>query len=69
MPPSLREYGRAEARVEESIKLRCEGFRAHTYPGRDEDLATIHAYHNEHGIPPLGFFARLLWRLRGRGGS
>ena len=66
-PPSLKEYSRAEARVEESIALRCGGFPLHTYPGRDEDLATIHAYIAEHGIPPSGFFARLVWRLRGEG--
>jgi hypothetical protein len=65
-PPSLAEYDRAEARIEESIALRCEGFRDHTYPGRDEDLATIRAYIAQHGLPPSGFFARLLWRLRGK---
>jgi hypothetical protein len=32
----------------------------------DEDLATIRAYIAEHGLPPSGFFARLLWRLRGK---
>ena len=64
MPPSLREYDRAEARVRESIALRCEGFGGHTYPGRDEDLETIRAYHGAHGIPPSGFFARPWWRLR-----
>jgi hypothetical protein len=65
MPPSLREYDRAEARIRQSIELRCGGFPAHTYEGRDEDLATLRAFHAEHGIPPSGFFARLLWRLRG----
>jgi hypothetical protein len=64
-PPSLKAYDRAEARVTESIALRCEGFPSHTYPGRDQDLATMRAYHAEHGIPPTGFFARLWWRLRG----
>ncbi len=65
MPPSLREYDRAEARITKSIELRCAGFPGHTYPGRDEDLATIHAYIAGRGIPPSVFFARLLWRLRG----
>jgi hypothetical protein len=37
--------------------------------GRDEDLATIHAYIAGHGIPPSGFLRRLWWRLRGRGDS
>jgi hypothetical protein len=53
------------ARVTKSIELRCEGFPGHTYPGRDEDLATIRAYIAQHSLPPSGFFARLLWRLRG----
>ena len=69
MPPSPKEYDRAEARVEESITLRCQGFENHTYPGRDADLETIHAYIARHGIPPSGFLRRLWWRLRGRGGS
>jgi hypothetical protein len=34
--------------------------------GRDEDLATIHAYIAGHGIPPSGFLRRLWWRLRGK---
>jgi hypothetical protein len=55
--------------VTKLIELRCAGFPGHTYPGRDEDLATIHAYIAGHGIPPSGFFARLLWRLRGEGGA
>ncbi len=57
------------AHVTKSIELRCAGFPGHTYPGRDEDLATIHAYIAGHGIPPSGFLRCLWWRLRGRGDS
>ena len=53
------------ARVTKSIELRCEGFPGHTYAGRDEDLATMRTFHGARGIPPAGFFARLLWRLWG----
>ncbi len=68
MPPDLREYTDAENRIRESLALRGGGLPRHTYPGRDEDLEAMRRYHAEHGVPPTGFFARLWWRLGGRGG-
>ncbi len=32
-----------------------------------EELEAMRRYHAEHGVPPFGFFARLWWRLGGRG--
>jgi hypothetical protein len=66
MPPNLREYDKAEGRIRQSIAMRCGGLPHHTYDGRDQDLATLRAYHNAHGVPPDGFFRRLWWRLRGK---
>ncbi len=60
-----RAYREAEARLRQSLALRVGGLPRHTYPGRDEDLETMRRYHAERGVPPAGFFARLLWRLRG----
>jgi hypothetical protein len=68
MPPSLRDYARAEGRLKESIWIRCTGLPQHDYPGRGEDLATIRNFHAAHGVPPAGFFRRLGWWLRGGGG-
>jgi hypothetical protein len=66
MTPSLGDYNRAEGRLKESIWLRCNGIPTHDYPGRKDDLATIRAYHSAHGIPPAGFFERLVWWLAKR---
>jgi hypothetical protein len=63
VPPSLRDYGRAEGRLKESLWLRCNGLPQHDYPGRQDDLQTIRAYHSAYGIPPEGSVRRLLWRL------
>jgi hypothetical protein len=53
------------ARLEREVRASKE----RTGQAGREDLATIGAYHAEHGIPPTGFFARLWWRLRGEGGK
>ena len=68
MSPSLRESGRAEGRLKESLWLRCNGLPLHDYPGRQDDLRTIRAYHAAHGIPPQGSVRRLWWWFtRGEG--
>jgi hypothetical protein len=61
-----REYRGAESRIRESILLR-DVLPDHTYPGRDEDLQTIHRYHSRYGIPPLGLWACAKRLLEGRG--
>ncbi len=66
MRPSLREYSDAEDRVRESLTLRVGVLPHHTYPGCAEDLEIMRRYYAEHGIPPAGFFACLMWQLRGR---
>lgn len=53
-----RAYREAEARLKESIKLRRDGY-PHTYPRREEDLDLMRQYHQQHGIPPAGLWARL----------
>ena len=61
-----REYRAAEDRVRESILLR-DVLPNHTYPRRDEDLATIKAYHDRYGVPDVGLWARAR-RLLKKGG-
>ena len=61
-----REYREAENRIRQSILLR-DALPDHTYPGRDEDLQTIHNYHSRYGIPELGLWARAKKLLRGEG--
>jgi hypothetical protein len=56
----------AEDRLRQPLALRRGGLDRHTYPGRDEDLEAMRRFHAEHGVPPVGFFGRLWWRLRGR---
>jgi hypothetical protein len=63
---SMEELDDAEDRVKESLALRGGVLPHHTYPGREHDLEVMRAYHGEHGVPPVGFFRRLLWRMRGR---
>jgi hypothetical protein len=53
-----RAYREAENRLKESILLR-DILPGHTYPRRDEDLATIKAYHGRYGVPELGLWARV----------
>ena len=60
-----REYRAAENRIRESILLRGV-LPDHTYPGRGEDLQTIHAYHSRYGIPTLGLWARAKKLLGGK---
>jgi hypothetical protein len=61
-----RAYRAAENRIRESILLR-DVLPGHTYPGRDEDLQTIHDYHSQYGMPTLGLWARARKLLEGRG--
>jgi hypothetical protein len=63
MTPSLTDYGRAEGRLRESIWLRCNGLPMHDYPRRQDALATIREFHAAYGVPPAGFFRRLVWWL------
>jgi hypothetical protein len=56
----------AESRIRQSIGLRGDGFRHHSYPEREDDLNLMRVFHAEHGVPPSGFFRRLMWRLRGK---
>ena len=60
-----RAYKEADNRIPESILLR-DVLPDHTYPGRDEDLQTIHRYHSRFGIPPLGLWARAKKLLGGK---
>ena len=66
-PPSLREYGRAEERLKESLWLRCNGLPMHDYPMRCDDLRLIRRFHAAYGVPPSGFLRRFLWWLGGAG--
>ncbi len=59
-----REYRSAEARTKESILLR-DILPDHTYPGREEDFATIRRYHSRFGVPPLGLWSRAKRLLAG----
>jgi hypothetical protein len=61
MPPSLRQYNQAEARLKESVLLRVHGIPTHHYPGRQDDLETIQRFHYHYGIPLMGTIKRL-WR-------
>lgn len=63
-----REYRNAEARLKASIEQRRYD-PGHTYPGREEDLATMTDYHRHHGIPPAGAVAGLWWSLKKRWAS
>ena len=60
-----RAYREAENRMRESILLR-DVLPDHNYPGRDEDLQTIHSYHSRFGIPPLDLWARAKKILGGK---
>jgi hypothetical protein len=46
--PSLKEYGRAEGRLKESIWLSeaGNGLPLHDYPGRQDDLRLIRSFHS-----------------------
>lgn len=61
-----KEYRQAEARLKESIKLRCDGLPGHSYPRREEDLETMRHHHAEHGIPEPSLWMRV-WRYLTRG--
>ena len=61
-----REYRAAEGRIKESILLK-DVLPNHSYPGRDEDFATIRRYHSRYGVPELGLWARAKKLLRGEG--
>ena len=61
-----REYRAAEGRIKESILLK-DVLPGHSYPGRDEDFATIRRYHSRYGVPELGLWARAKKLLRGEG--
>jgi hypothetical protein len=60
-----KEYRAAENRIRESILLR-DILPGQSYPGREEDLQTIHAYHSKFGVPELGLWSRVQ-RLMGGG--
>jgi hypothetical protein len=55
--------------TEEAARLAREAYRyvGRTYPRRDEELETLRAFHGEHGIPPAGYFSKLLWWIRAGG--
>jgi hypothetical protein len=57
-------YRQAENRLRQSIAMRGEGFWRHSYPGREADLETMRAYHEEHGTPPSGFIRHLMWSVK-----
>jgi hypothetical protein len=62
-----KEYRAAENHIRESILLR-DILPGQSYPGREEDLQTIHDYHSHYGIPVVGLWARAE-RLVKKGGS
>jgi hypothetical protein len=51
-----REYRVADNRIRESILLR-DILPGQSYPGREEDLQTIHDYHSKFGMPGVGLWA------------
>ena len=61
-----REYRAAKNRIKESILLR-DVLPGHTYPRREEDLATLKRYHSKYGVPGVGLMARARRLLEGRG--
>jgi hypothetical protein len=54
-------YSEAEERLKQSILIRASCLQMHDYPGRGADRKTIQNFHNDFGIPPMGFIRRTAW--------